>query len=144
MPYAGASIKSSPFLIERDQERRSDYANESFEDTSRLSVLAYSRRRSAGLHYVARFKHFLSDRPNIDILPVRQAGASRLLCIIEDVVHDISDFVRDHPGGEAVIRDAAGKDVTKLFFGEAYKHSNAALNVSHIRICLYINLTYCN
>jgi hypothetical protein len=121
MSYVRSSIKSSAFLVERDQERCSDYATESSEDTSRFSTLAYSHRMFTGLHYVTRFKHFPSIRPDIDILPVRQASASRILCIIEDVVHDISDFVRDHPGGEAVLRNVAGKDVTTTFFGEAYK-----------------------
>jgi stearoyl-CoA desaturase (delta-9 desaturase) len=48
---------------------------------------------------------------------------------IAGVIHDISPFVADHPGGRALIKSAIGKDATALFNGGVYEHSNAAHNL---------------
>jgi cytochrome b involved in lipid metabolism len=71
----------------------------------------------------------LPFRSHTNILSVREISAPRILCVIQGLVHDVSAFASEHPGGEAVIRAAAGKDVTRLFLGETYTHSNAAHNV---------------
>lgn len=52
-----------------------------------------------------------------------------VLIAIAGVVHDVSDFVRDHPGGKAMIRSGNGKDATAMFNGGVYRHSNAAHNL---------------
>ncbi|KAL8756504.1 MAG: hypothetical protein Q9184_004476 [Pyrenodesmia sp. 2 TL-2023] len=52
-----------------------------------------------------------------------------VLIAIAGVVHDVSDFVRDHPGGKAMIRSGNGKDATAMFNGGLYRHSNAAHNL---------------
>src|SRR3954452_20984978 len=36
--------------------------------------------------------------------------------IIDAVVYDVSDFLDAHPGGEAVLRQVAGKDATVDFY----------------------------
>lgn len=36
--------------------------------------------------------------------------------IIDSVVYDVSDFLDAHPGGEAVLRQAAGTDATTDFY----------------------------
>ena len=41
--------------------------------------------------------------------------------IIDNVVYDVSDFVRDHPGGESILNDKGG-DATKGFH-EQLNHS---------------------
>jgi len=51
------------------------------------------------------------------------------LIIINDRVHDVTDFAEEHPGGTKFIEVYSGKDATKAFMGEVYYHSNAAKNV---------------
>jgi stearoyl-CoA desaturase (delta-9 desaturase) len=54
-------------------------------------------------------------------------GAS--LIVIDGLVHDASDFIKKHPGGEGFIRTRLGKDATPEFTGTVYAHSLAARNV---------------
>jgi len=58
-----------------------------------------------------------------------QARNGRALIAVAGVVHDLSDFVNDHPGGKAMIRSGIGKDATAMFNGGVYMHSNAAHNL---------------
>lgn len=51
------------------------------------------------------------------------------LIVINDVVHNISDFIEEHPGGSKILAPYAGKDGTAAFSGGVYYHSNAAKNV---------------
>jgi stearoyl-CoA desaturase (Delta-9 desaturase) len=53
----------------------------------------------------------------------------RALIAIGGVVHDVSGFIADHPGGKALISSAIGKDATAMFNGGVYNHSNAAHNL---------------
>lgn len=50
---------------------------------------------------------------------------------LDGFVLDVSLFAKDHPGGEGLLQDKVGQDVSQLFKGQAYKHSNAAHNVAH-------------
>ena len=45
------------------------------------------------------------------------------------MVHDVTDFIKDHPGGKAMINSGIGKDATAMFNGGIYYHSNAAHNL---------------
>jgi stearoyl-CoA desaturase (delta-9 desaturase) len=51
------------------------------------------------------------------------------LVAIAGVIHDVSNFIMEHPGGRALIASAIGKDATALFNGGVYEHSNAAHNL---------------
>jgi stearoyl-CoA desaturase (Delta-9 desaturase) len=53
----------------------------------------------------------------------------RSLIAIAGVVHDVSGFIADHPGGKALISSGIGKDATSMFNGGVYNHSNAAHNL---------------
>lgn len=53
----------------------------------------------------------------------------RALVSIAGVIHDVSDFIKDHPGGKSFIQLAIGKDATAIFNGGVYEHSNAAHNL---------------
>lgn len=53
----------------------------------------------------------------------------RALIAVAGVVHDVTDFIKDHPGGKAIIRSGIGKDATAMFNGGVYSHSNAANNL---------------
>jgi len=58
-----------------------------------------------------------------------QARNGRALIAVAGVVHDLSTFVNDHPGGKAMIKSGIGKDATAMFNGGVYMHSNAAHNL---------------
>jgi stearoyl-CoA desaturase (Delta-9 desaturase) len=87
----------------------------------------------------------------LDTLPVisracfdRVSAEGFKLIIINDVVHDVSDFILEHPGGSKImepyrkhqffpwcsftLQRYCGKDATKAFTGGVYYHSNAARN----------------
>lgn len=51
------------------------------------------------------------------------------LVIISGIVHDVSGYISEHPGGEALLKSSLGKDATKAFNGGVYLHSNAAHNL---------------
>lgn len=51
------------------------------------------------------------------------------LVAIAGVVHDLTNFIAEHPGGKALISSAIGKDATAIFNGGVYEHSNAAHNL---------------
>lgn len=72
----------------------------------------------------------------LDQLPVMdwedyqdQAKNGRGLIAVAGVVHDVTDFIKDHPGGKAMISSGIGKDATAIFNGGVYNHSNAAHNL---------------
>jgi len=58
-----------------------------------------------------------------------QAKNGKALIAVAGVVHDCTDFIKDHPGGKAIIKSAIGKDATAMFNGGVYLHSNAAHNL---------------
>lgn len=63
--------------------------------------------------------------------------SNRALVIIKGVVHDVTPFVHNHPGGVALIKSSIGKDATTAFNGAVYAHSNAANNLlATMRIAL--------
>lgn len=56
-------------------------------------------------------------------------GPGRALVTIAGIVHDVTDFIKDHPGGKALISTGIGKDATAIFNGGVYSHTNAAHNL---------------
>jgi stearoyl-CoA desaturase (delta-9 desaturase) len=57
------------------------------------------------------------------------------LVVIDDIVHDVTDFIEEHPGGRAILATYVGKDATRQFNGEVYDHSNGAHNLlSQMRV----------
>lgn len=55
--------------------------------------------------------------------------SDRVLILIAGFVHDVTDFVDEHPGGRGLVKAKAGKDATTSFFGSVYEHSRAAHNL---------------
>ena len=43
-----------------------------------------------------------------------QAKNGRGLVAVAGVVHDVTDFIKNHPGGKAMIRSGIGKDATAM------------------------------
>ncbi|CAI9635946.1 hypothetical protein GT037_000990 [Alternaria burnsii] len=60
---------------------------------------------------------------------VEQAKNGRGLIAVAGVVHDVTDFINEHPGGKTLIKSGIGKDATAMFNGGVYFHSNAAHNL---------------
>ncbi|KAI0676698.1 hypothetical protein C8Q78DRAFT_1073491 [Trametes maxima] len=59
----------------------------------------------------------------------QENAEKRLLIIVSGFIHDVSDFVEKHPGGEKLLLGKVGKDATAAFCGGVYDHSNAAHNL---------------
>ncbi|KAM6517568.1 stearoyl-CoA 9-desaturase [Fusarium solani] len=59
---------------------------------------------------------------------IRRSKEGEALVVIAGIVHNVADFIKDHPGGKALISSGIGKDVTAIFNGGIYNHSNAAHN----------------
>ncbi|WAQ90824.1 hypothetical protein PtA15_13A223 [Puccinia triticina] len=51
------------------------------------------------------------------------------LIVVGGFIHDVSQFIDEHPGGRALIKTRLGKDATTAFHGGVYDHSNAAHNL---------------
>ncbi|KAI3002218.1 hypothetical protein CBS147346_6052 [Aspergillus niger] len=71
----------------------------------------------------------LSELPVMEWEEFVERARSRALVVVAGVVHDVEDFVKEHPGGRAMIQAGVGKDATAMFNGGVYYHSNAAHNL---------------
>jgi stearoyl-CoA desaturase (delta-9 desaturase) len=63
-----------------------------------------------------------------DFVEQARTGGRELIAVA-GVIHDVADFVGEHPGGKAMIKAWIGKDATAVFNGGVYNHSNAAHNL---------------
>lgn len=72
---------------------------------------------------------------NSDDLPVtswesfQEQAQTRPLILISGFIHDVSNFIEEHPGGAHLLINMIGKDATTAFSGGVYDHSNAAHNL---------------
>lgn len=53
----------------------------------------------------------------------------KYLVVLSGIIHDVTPFAIDHPGGLPLIKASHGKDATTAFSGAVYQHSNAAKNL---------------
>lgn len=53
----------------------------------------------------------------------------KALVVVAGVIHDVVDFVKEHPGGRSLLACYIGQDATAAFNGGIYDHSNAAHNL---------------
>jgi len=51
------------------------------------------------------------------------------LIVVNGLVHDVSKFISEHPGGEGFIKMKLGQDASSAFNGGVYAHSLAANNI---------------
>ena len=65
-------------------------------------------------------------------MTVQDQSVKRPLIVVAGFIHDVSDFLDEHPGGRHLLIKFIGKDATTAFFGGVYDHSNAAHNVCTI------------
>ena len=77
----------------------------------------------------------LSKPKKVNNLPIvsweefQEESKTRKLVAIQGIVHDVSSFIKEHPGGYKLIASKIGKDASTAFFGGVYDHSNAAQNL---------------
>ncbi|KAK9459204.1 uncharacterized protein V1516DRAFT_697291 [Lipomyces oligophaga] len=71
----------------------------------------------------------LEQLPIMEYTEFQEQAKERSLVLIAGVVHDVTNFIEQHPGGKALIQSGIGKDATAIFNGGVYDHSNAAHNL---------------
>ncbi|KAM9916731.1 hypothetical protein OXX59_009794, partial [Metschnikowia pulcherrima] len=82
-----------------------------------------------------KMKEKLNWGASVQTLPVwdrayfNEIAKKEGLLIISGIVHNVKSFIKEHPGGQALVRASLGKDATKAFNGHVYAHSNAAHNL---------------
>ncbi|KAJ7621244.1 delta 9-fatty acid desaturase protein [Roridomyces roridus] len=69
------------------------------------------------------------DLPVVTWEDFQEESQKRPLILVSGFIHDVSDFVDQHPGGTSHLTMHSGKDMTASFFGGVYRHSNAAHNL---------------
>jgi stearoyl-CoA desaturase (delta-9 desaturase) len=106
-------VTVTEFEIERAhrrQERRNrhggtvEYVDEDHEDLSALPVMQWTEY-------------------------IEQANTGRCLVCINGVIHDISDFMGEHPGGRGLLHQVLADDGTSVFYNGSHDHSSHAKNV---------------
>nr|GAT54786.1 delta-9 fatty acid desaturase protein [Mycena chlorophos] len=70
-----------------------------------------------------------NDLPVISYDSFIEQASKRPLILVAGFIHDVSNFIDEHPGGAHYIIKYVGKDATTAFFGGVYDHSNAAHNL---------------
>ncbi len=65
----------------------------------------------------------LEDLPVVEWEEYEEQAKDQTLVAVAGVVHDVGDFVRQHPGGEALIKSGIGKDATAMFNGGVYNRN---------------------
>lgn len=74
----------------------------------------------------------ISKLPHITTREFRRLVSSaedRIYIVIQNIIHDITPFMDQHPGGLPLLRASHGKDATKAFYGGVYGHLTAAVNL---------------
>lgn len=68
------------------------------------------------------------------------------LVVLDDIVLDVSTYMKQHPGGQEVIGRNIGRDVSKFFYGgyamsshqkQPYAHSKDAMRVARGQLGRY-------
>lgn len=76
----------------------------------------------------------ISKLPSINTREFRQlcdsaTNQDRIYIVIQNIIHDITPFMDQHPGGIALLKASHGKDATRAFYGGVYGHLTAAVNL---------------
>jgi len=94
-----------------------------------------------------KMKSKLKWAPKPETLPAmsteemnKRIAKGRMLVVIDALVHDVTSFAHEHPGGQLLIEQAVGQDATARFNGGVYNHSNAARNsLGNMRIARLVD-----
>ncbi|KAI8984934.1 fatty acid desaturase-domain-containing protein [Trametes punicea] len=71
----------------------------------------------------------IEELPVVSWEAFQKQALERPLVVVSGFIHDVGEFIDQHPGGRALLLRIIGKDATTAFFGGAYDHSNAAHNL---------------
>lgn len=58
----------------------------------------------------------------------------KCLIILEEYVYDVTSFLREHPGGDKILKAYAGRDATAAFNGGSNVHTQSARLRAHMMI----------
>ncbi|KDQ65100.1 hypothetical protein JAAARDRAFT_28764 [Jaapia argillacea MUCL 33604] len=59
----------------------------------------------------------------------QSSAQKRPLVLVSGFIHDVTEFLAQHPGGQKILQAYVGKDATSAFCGGVYQHSDAARNL---------------
>lgn len=57
------------------------------------------------------------------------SNKDRIYIIIQKIIHDVTPFMDQHPGGVPLLKASNGQDATRAFYGGVYGHLTAAVNL---------------
>lgn len=116
----------------RLQMRHKDISNKLSKSTSSADTSKYQAKLKKVDAELAK----LNWGAPVDSLPIftedevkRRVLEGASLLIIDGLVHDVCEFLPEHPGGEALLKSYLGKDATTAFHGGVYGHGSAATNL---------------
>lgn len=92
-------------------------------------ALAMKLKELKGVQDSLRWPIPVKELPIVTWSVFQEQSNARTLILISGFIHDVSDFLDDHPGGPGLLSANSGKDMTASFFGGVYNHSNAAHNL---------------
>jgi stearoyl-CoA desaturase (Delta-9 desaturase) len=70
-----------------------------------------------------------TDLPVISWESFQEQAGKRPLDLVAGFIHDLSDFMDEHPSGRHLVVKYIGKDTTTVFFDGVYDYSNATHNI---------------
>ncbi|KAH7097677.1 cytochrome b5-like heme/steroid binding domain-containing protein, partial [Auriculariales sp. MPI-PUGE-AT-0066] len=70
-----------------------------------------------------------NDLPVVSWSDYQEQAQNKPLVVVAGFIHEVAEFLDEHPGGRHMIAKYVGKDATAAFFGGVYDHSNAAHNM---------------
>ena len=62
------------------------------------------------------------------------------LWILDDLVLDLSEYAKYHPGGKFIIDRTVGRDITKFFYGSYTLDGNTSIPGSKNERCVHSNM----
>ena len=70
---------------------------------------------------------------------VDQCKNGRGLIAVAGVVHDVTEFISQHPGGKAMIKSGIGKDATSMFNGGGKLHKLVSIRIITNKLLVYMH-----
>ena len=67
-----------------------------------------------GTYLLSFLSRCLATEPDHFSIVSLTVFAGRGLITVAGVVHDVTNFIKDHPGGKAMIKSGLGKDATAM------------------------------
>lgn len=88
-----------------------------------------SVKKLAAMAETIKWPSSSNDLPVLTWDQFQEESKKRDLIVISGFIHDVTQFMDEHPGGRHFIKTRLGKDATSAFYGGVYDHSNGAGNL---------------